>query len=391
VTPAPDVVVIGSGLVGACTAYELARAGLQVTVVERGDLASGTTAHGEGNILVSDKPPGPELDLALVSLARWHELEDELDDPFEFDPKGGIAIAATPGSEQPLRDLAAAHRAIGVEAELCDHTRLHELEPHLADDLTLGVHYPQDAQVQPVLAASAALAGARRSGATVWSRTDVTALDVGADGRLVGVHTTRGDLSPRWVVNAAGPWSAELAALAGVALPVRPRRGHILVSEPVGTLVHHKVYGADYVATLTADTDEAQVSPVVEGTMAGTVLMGSSREFVGFDRTLSTDLVRRIAREAVRMFPALADVSLLRTYLGFRPWVPDHLPIIGHDPRVPGLLHATGHEGAGICLAPATAMLVAAALTEATPPVDPTPFAPDRPALLTAVGEVVPT
>jgi glycine/D-amino acid oxidase-like deaminating enzyme len=375
---APEVLVIGSGLVGASTAYELARAGCEVVVLERGDLASGTTAHGEGNILVSDKPPGAELDLALVSVARWHELADELDDPFEFDPKGGLAVATTPESEGPLRELAAAHGTVGVQAEVCDHRRLHELEPHLADDVALGVHYPQDAQVQPVLAAAAALNAARRLGATVRSRTEVTGFDLGDGDRIVRVRTTAGDLAPRWVVDAAGPWAGDVAALAGISLPVRPRRGHLLVTEPVGRLVHHKVYGADYVATLTADTDAAQVSPVVEGTPAGTILLGSSREFVGFDRSTSTELVRRIAREAVRLFPVLRDVALLRTYVGFRPWVPDHLPIVGVDPRVPNLVHATGHEGAGICLAPGTGLLVAAAVTGADPVVDPRPFAVDR-------------
>ncbi len=380
---APDVVVVGAGLVGACTALELVRAGLRVTVVERGGLASGTTAHGEGNILVSDKPPGPELDLALDSLRRWHRLADELDD-FEFDPKGGLAVATTDDSVRPLLDLAERQRAVGIRADVADGPALRELEPHLSPALQVGVHYPQDAQVQPVLAASAALHAAVRRGATFLPHTAVTALERGAGDRLVGVRTTAGRLTPRWVVDAAGPWAADVAALAGVALPVRPRRGHILVTEPVGRLVRHKVYAADYVATLTADTAAAQVSPVVEGTRGGTVLLGSSREFVGFDAGTDTALVRRIAGACVAMFPVLEHVSLLRTYVGLRPWVPDHLPIIGHDPRVPGLLHATGHEGAGICLAPGTAALVAALVTGRAPALDPTPFGLDRPGLLDA-------
>jgi len=153
------------------------------------------------------------------------------------------------------------------------------------------------------------------------------------------------------------------------------------VTAPVGPLVHHKVYEADYVDTLTADTGEAQVSAVVESTPSGTILLGSSRELVGFDTTIDLDVVRRIAARARRLFPVLAEVDLLRIYTGLRPWVPDHLPIIGEDPAVRGLWHATGHEGAGIGLAPATAQLVRAGITDTPGPVDPLPFRLGRPSL----------
>jgi glycine/D-amino acid oxidase-like deaminating enzyme len=89
------------------------------------------------------------------------------------------------------------------------------------------------------------------------------------------------------------------------------------------------------------------------------VLVGASRERVGFDEALSVEVVERLAAQAVRLFPVLADVNLLRVYRGFRPYCPDHLPVIGADDRVPGLYHACGHEGAGIGLAPATGLLVA--------------------------------
>ena len=93
---------------------------------------------------------------------------------------------------------------------------------------------------------------------------------------------------------------------------------------------------------------------------------------------MSLPVVRRLAAQAVGLFPFLADVTLLRTYLGFRPYCPDHLPIIGEDPRAPGLIHACGHEGAGIGLAAATAELLAQHVTGRTPDLDLTPFRPDR-------------
>ena len=121
-----------------------------------------------------------------------------------------------------------------------------------------------------------------------------------------------------------------------------------------------------------------ETSVVIEGTRGGTVLIGASRERVGFDRTMSLRVVLRLAAQAVGLFPFLADVSLLRTYLGFRPYCRDHLPIIGEDPRVPGLVHACGHEGAGIGLAAATAELLAQHVTGRAPALDLAPFRPDR-------------
>lgn len=376
-----DVVVIGSGVVGAACTYELALAGLDVLLVDRGHLTGGASASGEGNLLVSDKLPGAELDLALASLARWAELADELELPFEYEAKGGIAVATTDRAADGLTRLARRQRRAGVDVELVDGRALRALEPHLAPDLEVAARYPQDAQVQPVLASSALIAAARARGARLLPGAEVLEVARAGDGRVHAVVTSLGRVTTGAVVNAAGPWSAEVARAAGSDLPVRPRRGHIIVTEPLPPLVRHKVYEADYVDTLVTDTAEAQVSTVVEGTMSGTILIGSSRELVGFDRTIDVDVLGRMAERAIRLFPVLAGVAMLRAYVGFRPWSPDHLPIIGPDPRVPGLVHATGHEGAGVGLAAATGQLVAALLAGTAPVLDPAPFRPDRPSL----------
>jgi glycine/D-amino acid oxidase-like deaminating enzyme len=172
--------------------------------------------------------------------------------------------------------------------------------------------------------------------------------------------------------------------MAGVHLPVLPRRGVILVTQPLPPLVRHKVYAAEYVSDVASDDAGLESSAVVEGTRAGTVLIGASRERVGFERGMPLAVVRRLAAQAVRLFPVLADVALLRSYAGFRPYCPDHLPVIGPDPRAPGLLHACGHEGAGVGLAAATGSLLAEALIGADPGaghgagVDLAPFRPER-------------
>lgn len=369
------MVIVGAGVVGAACAYYAGRAGLSVAVVDRGAVAGGTTGAGEGNLLVSDKEPGPELALALLSTRLWRELAAELPPEVEYETKGGLVVAADAPGLTALRAFRAAQGTAGVESTDVPGDRLRDLEPHLAPGLVGGVLYPQDAQVQPALAAAHLL---RASGARLHLGAEVTAVLRGPGGAVRGVRTPRGDLLAPAVVNATGTWAGRLATLAGVTVPVLPRRGYVLVTEALPRVVRRKVYAADYVADVASGSAALQTSAVVEGTPAGPVLIGASRERVGFDRTLSAGVLRRLAAQAAALFPVLADVRVIRTYQGFRPYLPDHLPAIGPDPRAPGLLHACGHEGAGIGLAPATGRLIAAALTGTAGPLDATPFRPDR-------------
>lgn len=373
-----DVVVIGAGIIGACCALYLARAGLSVVVVDRSAPAGGTSGAGEGNLLVSDKVPGPELELARRSLHLWRELATELPSDFEFEPKGGLVVAHDAEQWDGLGAVAEAQRRAGVTAEPVEGQALSELEPRLTPALAGGVFYPEDCQVQPMQATWAILRAAVQQGASLFPYTEMTAIERSPAGAVTGISTTQGRFPAPLVVNAAGPWSAELVAQLGSHLPVRPRRGHILVTEPLPQTVHHKVYDGDYVATVTGD-DATACSAVVEGTASGTILIGSSREFVDFERSPGQSVMAEIARRAIRLFPFLAGVRVLRTYLGFRPSTPDHLPIIGPDPAVPGLYHATGHEGAGIGLAPATGELLAGlVMAQSQHPLDPAPFLPGR-------------
>jgi len=372
-----DVVVIGAGIVGAACCYYLARAGLKVAVIERGAVAAGTTGAGEGNILVSDKEPGPELELAQVSIRLWRQLGDELGPDAELEPKGGLVVAAGPEERQQLDEFAAAQAVAGVEVRTVGPSGLRDLEPHLADGLAGGVLYPEDMQVQPMMAAALMLRAARDLGAELRLHEEVTAIETAA-GRVAGVRTSTGGLSAGLVVNAAGTWAGELAARAGLALPVLPRRGFIVVTEPLPRMIRHKVYTADYVANVASGSAGLEISAVVEATASGTVLIGASRERVGFDRTSSMKIVGTLAAQAIRLFPVLAGVRAIRFYRGFRPYCPDHLPVIGSDARLPGLLHACGHEGAGVGLAPATGHLIAQIATGQTAPVSLAPFDPGR-------------
>ncbi|MFD5002302.1 NAD(P)/FAD-dependent oxidoreductase [Streptomyces mutabilis] len=355
------VVVVGAGAVGAACAFHAASAGLDVTVVDRGPVGAGTTSRGEGNVLLSDKEPGPELDLARLSRALWDEAGDELGAAsFELEPKGGLVVASTGEGLAALGEFAARQERAGVRVERVDHVQ--ELEPHIAPGIPGGVHYPQDTQVQPVLAAAALLRAAVERGARTRTA-EVAAAMTGRNGEVTGVRTAAGETLPAdAVVNAAGTWGGEVGRRLGAPVDVLPRRGFVLVTEPLPPMVRHKVYSADYVANVASSDAGLETSCVVEGTRGGTILIGASRERVGFDTTMNPAVVTRLAAQACRLFPFLRNTHLIRTYRGFRPYCPDHLPVVGPDPRAPGVVHACGHEGAGIGLAPATGALVTAHL-----------------------------
>lgn len=371
----PDAIVIGAGVVGASCALALTQAGLTVEVIDQGSIASGTTSAGEGNILVSDKEPGPELTLAQRSRDAWFEVDAVVGGGFELHDKGGIVV--TRNNRELLSKLAREQQAAGVVVEECDLSRLQVLEPHLHPDISFGFFYPQDAQCQPMLAAAAMLKYVRNHGGKLSISTKIFSF-TSSGGRVTGVVTSNGVKSAPIVVNATGTWAGQIAKMAGSEVPIAPRRGFILVTAPVKPMIFHKVYDADYVADVASGDESLQSSAVVEGTPSGTILIGASRERVGFDSTMEPDVLRRLAAQAVALFPALATVDLLRAYRGFRPYAPDHLPVIGEDINLAGLWHATGHEGAGIGLAPATGELIAAGVTGSTPFMDPTPFSPAR-------------
>lgn len=373
-----QVVVVGAGMVGACCAYYLQTAGHDVTVLERTGVAAGTTSGGEGNLLVSDKAPGPELDLARRSATLWTELGERLGgDSFELDAKGGLVVAPTETALAGLSAFAEAQRAHGVDARPVAGRDLSDLEPHLSPDLLGGMLYPADAQVQPMLAAAQLISAFRNAGGRLELGVTVGGLHC-EDGGITGVLTDQGIVPAEHVVNAAGTWSATLAEAFHTPIPILPRRGFVLVTEPLPPMIRHKVYSADYVANVASSAGGLETSSVIEGTRAGTVLIGASRERVGFDRSVSVPVVRRLAALAVGLFPVLAGVDLLRVYAGFRPYSPDHLPIIGPDPRQPGLWHACGHEGAGIGLAPATGELVTQLLSGLPPTGSAAAFRPER-------------
>jgi glycine/D-amino acid oxidase-like deaminating enzyme len=379
-TERADVVVIGGGIVGAACAYYLCQAGLSVHLVDRRFPASGTSRACDGLILLWDKMPGPELELGQASSRLWAELAQQLELDVEYARKGTVFLAEGEEGLAAGREKAASLEAVGVRAELLDAAGLRALEPHLAPDLPGGVFFPDDAQVDARRATAALLARAARKGLKVHAPAPVVGIERQnkGTGRVRRVITQKEEIDTESVVCACGVWSNEVTGLVGVALPTRPRKGHILVTAKAPGLVRHPLLEGGYAATVQSAAGDLQVALVAEPTAHGSILLGSSREFVGLDRSVSLPVAQAIAQRAVRFLPAIAKIQVIRTYAGLRPWSPDHNPLIGPCEAVPGFFLATGHEGAGIGLAPITGQLIAGWITGAALPDVAVHVRPDR-------------
>jgi len=359
----PDVVIIGGGIIGCSCAYYLSREGVKVHLVERGSIASGTSGACEGNILQWDKQPGIELKLGVASALIYETLSEELPLDIEYVKKGSILVAENPedlsGAEQIVRSL----QSEGVPCQLASRDDLLELEPNLARDIVGGAIFPDDAQVQPMLTTFALAQAARENGAVIQTFTEVKSIELSPERSVVAVNTTAGRIPTKAVVCAAGAWSGAIGRMVGLDIPVLPRKGHIVVTEPVANMVNCKVMEAGYTQTVGSDERGLAIAAVVEHTRSGNILLGSSREFAGFDRSVDPDVISAIVARALRFFPCLKGIHAIRTYAGLRPYTPDHLPIIAEADIVKGFYVATGHEGVGICLGPITGKLISQMIT----------------------------
>ena len=363
---------------GAACGYYLARAGLSVQLLERSFLASGCSGACEGNLLLWDKELSKELPLGQRGMVLWSELAQELETDFEYDVKGSVMVstdeASLAAAGQKVADLSAA----GVPCRTLDAREIREEEPALAQDIPGGALFPEDAQVEPRYATVALARGGERHGLTVRQDTPVRRIVLDGAGRVEAVETDRERIPTRAVVVAAGAWSREIAATVGLEVPVMPRKGQVVVVERAPRFFRRKLMEAGYTASVESSRADLQVSMVAESTRAGTLLLGSSRQLVGIDRTVDPAVSAAIAARALRFFPSLGSLRSMRGYAGVRPFSPDHLPIIGPMAGAEGFYVATGHEGAGIQLSAATGVLITQAITGTALDFPADWFSPDR-------------
>lgn len=362
-----DAIVVGAGVVGAACADALAAAGLSVTILESRFAGGGATAAAMGHIVVMDDS---EAQFAMTRLSRelWEARADEAPRSCEDERTGTLWIAASAEELGLVRRKAAFYRERGVAVQELDAKALAAEEPALRPGLAGALLVPGDRVVYPPHAARWFLSRAAARGARLVEGAEVSAIH----GRRVA--TRSGDLEAGCVVNAAGV----AAPLLTPGLPVAPRKGHLIITDRYPGFCRRQLVELGYLASAHGAASES-VAFNLQPRATGQMLLGSSREFVGFDASINRRIRSRMIRRALEYAPSLAALSAIRTWTGFRPATPDNLPLVGPWPEAPGLFVAAGHEGLGITTALGTARLVADAVLGRTSPIDPTPYLPTRP------------
>ena len=359
----PDVVIVGAGIVGAACAAACVQAGMSVQVVARG-ICDGATAAGMGHLVVMDDSPA-QFALTRSGVARWRELSEHLPASAEYERCGTLWLAADEQQLEIARQRCALYRAGGVRAELIDPMRLMDLEPQLIGDLAGALLVPDDGVIYPPAATAFLLEQAQVTGARL-----IRGSVIAADAQSVQLDDGR-RLSAGSVGVAAGCGSAAL----GEGIAVRPRKGHLIITDRYPGYVRHQLVELGYLASAHGAANES-VAFNVQPRRGGQLLIGSSRQFGTTDPNAEPHLLDRIVTAAERYLPGIGGLQVLRCWTGFRPATNDHLPLIGR--AASGIWYATGHEGLGITTAPATARLLVELMRGETPHLPTEPFAVDR-------------
>jgi glycine/D-amino acid oxidase-like deaminating enzyme len=362
-----DVLVIGAGVIGTAVAYNLAKEGIEVLVVERDGIGEGTSGACDGFVILQSKSPGIHLELAMESAKLYTNLAEELEYHIHYKRPGGLILIETPEQLAVMREVVAKQKRSGLEVELIGGDEARKLEPTLSANVIAAAYSTLDGHVNPIYATIGYAQAAQKLGVEFWKKCPVTAIEV-KDGRIDKVITPRGEIKARWVVNACGAWAPAIGAMVGLEIPIIPRRGQTLVTETLAPVMEKVLLCARYIAIkhnpdiIKSTTDPSLklgIGLSLEQTDTGNILLGNNREFVGYDRGTTLAAAQAIANYASRFVPFLQDVHIIRTFAGLRPYTPDGLPILGPVAGVDGFIMAAGHEGDGIALAPITGKIIA--------------------------------
>jgi sarcosine oxidase subunit beta len=355
-----DAVVIGAGVIGASIAFHLTRHGIKPLLIEKADPAAGSSGACDGLVFLQSKKPGLHLRLGLESRNRFDGLIEVLGSRTEFKNPGGMCLIETEAELAAMRIFVAEQHRSGLEVELIEGEEARRREPCLSEKVIAATYSALDAQVNPYGLTYAFLRAAKTAGARVLLGEAVRDIKV-ASGKTEAVITDRREISAPVVVNAAGAWAADIGRMVGLEVPISPRRGQILVTAAVPPLLRHCLISAQYVAAKFNPQLAARggMGFSLEQAENGNILIGSTREFVGFDRRTTFEGIRMIASRIAPVIPALKRVPVIRTFGGLRPYTPDGLPILGPVEGLEGFIMAAGHEGDGIALSAVTGELIA--------------------------------
>lgn len=390
------MLVIGGGIVGAATAYHLARRGLDVTLLEADRLASGASGRNLGFVWQHTRRKGPELDLVASTRAELEGLPAELDAEFGLRCAGGLVYVDREEQLPALREFVANRVADGLDVRLLDGAEARDLAPILPDSVLAASFCADDAQVDPRRYVRAFAQAAERHGARVEEGVVVRRL-VARDGRIEAVETAAGPRTAGTIVLAAGAWTPLLAAEVGASLPIHPMRLQIVATEAMPRRLDPLLYGPAAMkqysifqelpsfdaADFTIDAETRHRTTLLESACQrddGSYLLGCAMDYPGHDWSPDLRGVACIADGLGASIPALAGARFASAWAGVLPYTSDNLPLIGPVPGVEGLVVAAGHvfgNGAG----PTTGRLIADLICGESPAIDIAQFRPDRPGL----------
>ncbi len=362
-----DVVIIGAGIVGAACADAFSAEGLSAAIVEMDMVGSGATAAGMGHLVVMDDSEA-EFALTKYSLDLWNELAPALPPDVEYSNCGTIWVAVGEEEFELVRRKHEFYSRRGVATEILDSRALAEAEPNLRSGLVGGLLVPGDGVIYSPCAAGWLVEQARSRGAELHLGVRATGLE-DADVRLSDGTI----LSAGLVVNATGTWAPQLTP----SLCVRPRKGHLAITDRYPGFVRHALIELAYLKSAHGAAEES-VAFNVQPRPTGQALIGSSRQFGKEDFGIDYALLGKMLRRALEYMPGLADLSTVRTWTGFRAATDDKLPFIGPWPDSGRLYLATGHEGLGITTSLATARLLADHYTGRQTKIPIDPYLPAR-------------
>lgn len=361
-----DVVVIGGGIMGLSTAYYLLKSGKKVLLVEKEQFGAGASGACDDMILLQSKKPGISLQLALESIEMYRSLSEELGMDVEFESRGGMILIENQQQLKVMEAFVREQRDYGLEVDIIGKSEVRKRQPNVKDSIIASTYSTKDSQVNPLKVMRGFLKKSGRLGLVSIKGVPIKELLPCADHWKLLFENGEA-IETQYIVNAAGAWAPEIGKLIDIEIPIVPKKGQIVVTEQIPPIGETNVWSAEYIVSklkpeLYTKKDDIYsrlgIGFSFTQTTDGNYLIGSTRENAGYDRTTNLMAINILVEQAIRFFPIMKNVNMIRSFAGLRPASVDGKPVVGEVESRKGFYIASGHEGDGIALAPITGKLI---------------------------------
>lgn len=347
---------------GAVASCYLAKAGHDVVVLEKGELACGASGGNLGQISLTDREEPWHARIALDSLAEYERIQKHT--PLEYQKTGGIVVLADDEQIEAAKSMAANLKESGVDVELYYDGGITAVEPHLDPTFVRAIAYcPEEGKINPLLTTLAFFEMAMQAGAKIHTKTTVTGFVVEGD-RIVSVQTDQGDFTADVVVNVAGPWAGIVGKMLGLEMPIEYHRGSALVSQPVDPVINGPVVGGGFLLKSRLAQVKCRIGLAAIQTFNGSVILAQATEESAIDdKSVTSHGLCATAKNILRFFPCLTELQIVRAWAAVTPFTPDGLPLFGFSKTISNFFTAAGFKGA-FSVAPAVGRKIVKAIDE---------------------------